>query len=192
MHEQCTVDYSARRSSTCRRICTAKPLRNSQDSSSWQPASGAGGDQGQPMTRICLYARTAAGTEDHLASQRESLRAFCDSQPGWQVVVHHADRAGGTTLERPGLQAMLDLARHGRIDVLLVYGIDRLSRNARQLSVITEKLDACNVILRSATEPLDTGSPAGRMMRQMLAAFSERAAAGTLTDCTPRSQGKGI
>jgi site-specific DNA recombinase len=51
---------------------------------------------------------------------------------------------------------------------LLVYRIDRLSRKVRQLASIAEELDGLGVILRSATEPFDTGSPAGRMMLQML------------------------
>jgi site-specific DNA recombinase len=143
------------------------------------------------MTRICLYTRTAAGSKDQLASQRERLRAFCKVQEGWRVVAHHNDRASGTKLERPGLQAALDLARQGQIDMLLVCHVDRLSRNAQQLSLIAAELDACNVILRSATEPFDTGSPAGRMMIQMLAAFAEHSTADSFTgNSTPRTQGQ--
>ena len=83
-------------------------------------------------------------------------------QEDWRIVAHHEDRATGTKLDRPGLQAALDLARQGRIDQLLVYRIDRLSRKVRQLASIAEELDTLNVVLRSATEPFDTGSPAGR------------------------------
>jgi DNA invertase Pin-like site-specific DNA recombinase len=83
-------------------------------------------------------------------------------QEDWRVIAHHEDRATGTKLDRPGLQAALDLARQGKIDQLLVYRIDRLSRNVRQLASIAEELDTLNVVLRSATEPFDTGSPAGR------------------------------
>jgi site-specific DNA recombinase len=128
------------------------------------------------MTRVCLYTRISTDEENQptsLASQRERLQAFCKVQEGWRVIAHHEDRATGTKLERPGLQAALDLAREGRIDMLLVYRVDRLSRKVRQLSSLAEELDTCNVVLRSATEPFDTGSPAGRMMLQMLAVFAE-------------------
>jgi site-specific DNA recombinase len=54
-----------------------------------------------------------------------------------------------------------------------VYRVDRLSRKVRQLAQLTEELDKLNVVLRSATEPFDTGSAAGRMMLQMLAVFAE-------------------
>jgi resolvase-like protein len=48
-----------------------------------------------------------------------------------------------------------------------------MSRKVHQLSHLAEELDRHNVVLRSATEPLDTGSPAGRMMLQMLGVFAE-------------------
>ena len=128
------------------------------------------------MTRVCLYTRISTDEENQptsLASQQERLEAFCKVQEDWRVIAHHEDRATGTKLDRPGLQAALDLARQGRIDQLLVYRIDRLSRKVRQLASIAEEPDTLNVVLRSATEPFDTGSPAGRMMLQMLGVFAE-------------------
>ena len=128
------------------------------------------------MTRICLYTRISTDEENQptsLASQHERLEAFCKAQEDWRIVARHDDRSTGTKLDRPGLQAALDLARQGRIDQLLVYRIDRLSRKVRQLAQLAEEMDACGVILRSATEPFDTGSPAGRMLLQMLGVFAE-------------------
>ena len=128
------------------------------------------------MTRTCLYTRISTDEENQptsLASQRERLEAFCKVQEDWRIVAHHEDRATGTKLDRPGLQAALTLARQGRIDQLLVYRIDRLSRKVRQLASIAEELDGLGVILRSATEPFDTSSAAGRMMLQMLGVFAE-------------------
>jgi site-specific DNA recombinase len=55
---------------------------------------------------------------------------------------------------------------------LLVYRVDRLSK-VRQLAQLTEELDALDVVLKSATEPFDTGAAAGRMMLQLLAVFAE-------------------
>jgi site-specific DNA recombinase len=59
------------------------------------------------------------------------------------------------------------------MDLLLVYRVDRLSRKVRQLAQLAEELDRIGVVLRSATEPFDTGSAAGRMMLQMLGVFAE-------------------
>ncbi len=128
------------------------------------------------MTRTCLYTRISTDEENQptsLASQRERLEGFCKVQEDRRIIAHHEDRATGTRLDRPGLQAALDLARQGRIDQLLVYRIDRLSRKVRQLAGIAEELDKLGVILRSATEPFDTSSAAGRMMLQMLGVFAE-------------------
>jgi site-specific DNA recombinase len=128
------------------------------------------------VTRVCLYTRISTDEENQptsLHSQRERLQAFCSAQEEWRVVSHQEDRATGTKLDRPGLQAALDLARNGQIDLLLVYRADRLSRKVRQLAQLAEELDTYSVTLRSATEPFDTGSAAGRMMLQMLAVFAE-------------------
>jgi site-specific DNA recombinase len=126
--------------------------------------------------RVCLYTRISTDEENQptsLHTQRERLEAFCKAQEGWSIVAHHEDQATGAKLDRPGLQAALDLARSGAIDLLLVYRVDRLSRKVRQLAQLTEELDALNVVLKSATEPFDTGAAAGRMMLQMLAVFAE-------------------
>jgi site-specific DNA recombinase len=75
------------------------------------------------MTRVCLYTRISTDEENQptsLASQHERLEAFCKVQEDWRIIAHHEDRATGTKLDRPGLQAALDLARQGRIDQLLV------------------------------------------------------------------------
>ena len=128
------------------------------------------------VTRVCLYTRISTDEENQptsFHSQRERVEAFCGVQEGWRIVAHEQDQATGTKLNRPGLQAALDLARSGAIDTLLVYRVDRLSRKVRQLAQLAEELDTCEVVLRSATEPFDTGSAAGRMMLQMLAVFAE-------------------
>jgi site-specific DNA recombinase len=128
------------------------------------------------LTRVCIYTRISTDEENQptsLHSQRERLQAFCQAQEGWRIVAHKQDQATGTKLDRPGLQAALDLARSGQVDMLLVYRVDRLSRKVRQLAQLTEELDALGVVLKSATEPFDTGSAVGRMMLQMLAVFAE-------------------
>jgi DNA invertase Pin-like site-specific DNA recombinase len=75
------------------------------------------------VTRVCIYTRISTDEENQptsLHSQRERLEAFCTAQEGWRIVAHHEDRATGTKLNRPGLQAALGLARDGRVDLLLV------------------------------------------------------------------------
>jgi site-specific DNA recombinase len=88
------------------------------------------------VTRVCLYTRISTDEENQptsLHSQRERLEAFCTAQEGWRIIAHHEDWATGTKLDRPGLQTALELARDGRIDLLLVYRVDRLSARCASL-----------------------------------------------------------
>ena len=128
------------------------------------------------MTRVCLYTRISTD-EDHqptsLSTQRERLERYCQAMEDWHVVHAFADQASGVTLERPGLEQALGLARERRFDLLLCYRVDRLSSKVRQLSGLCEELDRLGIVLKSATEPFDTGSAAGRMMLQMLGVFAE-------------------
>jgi len=126
--------------------------------------------------RVCLYQRISTD-EDHqptsLKTQQERLERYCEAMEDWRIVAAYEDQASGTSLDRPGLQQALDLAREKRVDLLLVYRVDRLSRKVRQLAGLCEELDQLDVVLKSATEPFDTGSAAVRMMLQMLGVFAE-------------------
>ncbi|MHB8669907.1 MAG: recombinase family protein [Acidimicrobiales bacterium] len=108
-----------------------------------------------------------------LDAQANGLAAFVASQPGHVITHRFVDQASGATLERPGLQAGLAAARAGEFDVLLVYRIDRLTRSIVGLMSIVEDLAASGVALRSATEPIDTNGPVGRMLLQLLGIFAE-------------------
>jgi site-specific DNA recombinase len=122
------------------------------------------------VTRVCLYMRISTD-EDHqptsLRTQRERLESYCEAMEGWHVVAAYEDQASGTTTERPGLAQALELAGERRFELPLVYRVDRPSRKVRQLAALCEQLDQLDVVLKSATVPFDTGSPAGRMMPQM-------------------------
>jgi site-specific DNA recombinase len=128
------------------------------------------------MTRVCLYLRISTD-EDHqptsLRTQRERLERYCQAMEDWHVVHAFEDQASGVRLDRPGINQAVVLARERRFDLLLVYRVDRLIRKVRQLAGLAEELDRLGIVLRSATEPFDTGSPAGRMMLQMLGVFAE-------------------
>ena len=120
------------------------------------------------MIRVCLYTRISTDEENQptsLHSQRERLEAFCKSQEGWSVVSHQEDCSTGTKLDRPGLQAALDLARGGMVDKLLVYRVDRLSRKVRQLAQLAEELDTRRHLLPAGDARPSTSSSATRPTR---------------------------
>ena len=76
-----------------------------------------------------------------------------------------------TPWDRPELHRLLDQLRKG--DVLVVWKLDRLSRSLRDVLVIMERLGESKAGFRSLTEAIDTTTPAGRMMMQMVGAFAE-------------------
>jgi site-specific DNA recombinase len=134
------------------------------------PAGSAG------PVRVATYTRISTDEErqpNSLEAQRVRLDSFVSSQPEWQINLRYEDQFTGTVIDRPALSRLLRDAKRGRFDVLLVYRVDRLARSIRGLAQIVDELDQAGAIFRSATEPFDTGTPAGRMMVQMLGVFAE-------------------
>ena len=126
--------------------------------------------------RIATYTRISTDEVNQpysLGAQSERLAAYVTSQEDWEQVGTFTDQISGAKLDRPGLGGALRAARAGRFDLLLVTRVDRLSRSVRGLAEVLETLDAAGVGFRSATEPFDTTSAAGRMMVQMLGVFAE-------------------
>ncbi len=82
----------------------------------------------------------------------------------------YRDQPSGGRWDRPELHKVLDLIR--KSDVLVVWKLDRLSRSLRDVLTILERLDEAKAGFRSLTEAIDTTTPAGHMMMQMVSAFA--------------------
>jgi DNA invertase Pin-like site-specific DNA recombinase len=109
------------------------------------------------------YARVSTGEQD-TASQSAALKAA-----GCEVIFR--EKASGGRWDRPELHKLLGELRKG--DVLLVWKLDRLSRSLRDVLTIMERVQEKKAGFRSLTEAVDTTTPAGRMMMQMVGAFAE-------------------
>ena len=110
------------------------------------------------------YARISTDRGQDTAAQLDALRTA-----GCERVFE--ERASGGRWDRPELHRMLDQLRDG--DVVIVWKLDRLSRSLKDLLSIMEKIDAAGAGFRSLTEAIDTTTPAGRMMMQMVGVFAE-------------------
>jgi site-specific DNA recombinase len=108
-----------------------------------------------------------------IEAQDTSLTVYVASQPGWRLVQRFADDASGATTNRHGPQRALKAARAGLIDVLLVNRVNRFSRRLRDLVDLLDQLTEAGVAFRSATEPIDTSTPIGRLLLQLLGMFAE-------------------
>lgn len=81
------------------------------------------------------------------------------------------EKASGGSWDRPELHRMLDQLREG--DCVVVWKLDRLSRSLRDLLTVMSDFEEKGIGFRCLTEPIDTTTPAGRMMMQMVGAFAE-------------------
>lgn len=110
------------------------------------------------------YARVSKGDEQSNALQARALRAA-----GCRRLFEEA--ASGGRWDRPELHRMLDQLREG--DTVVVWKLDRLSRSLKDVLHIMEQIGQAGAGFRSITESIDTTTPAGRMMMQMVGAFAE-------------------
>ena len=109
------------------------------------------------------YARVSTD-DQNLDLQRDALRAA-------GCVKIYEDTASGAKAARPGLTEALEHARQG--DTLVVWRLDRLGRNMRDLITLSEQLATQGVQLESLHEHIDTTTATGKMYFQMLAVFAE-------------------
>ena len=115
--------------------------------------------------RCAIYTRKSSeeGLEqafNSLDAQREACAAFVLSQKheGWAVLPTLYDDGGfsGGTMDRPALQRLLDDIRDGKVDVVVVYKIDRLTRSLFDFAKIVEAFDARGVSFVSITQQFNT------------------------------------
>lgn len=110
------------------------------------------------------YSRVSKGDDQPNRLQARALRAA-----GCRRIFEEA--ASGGRWDRPELHRLLDHLREG--DTLVVWKLDRLSRSLKDVLYLMERIAAAGAGFRSLTENIDTTSPAGRMMMQMVASFAE-------------------
>lgn len=132
--------------------------------------------------RCAVYTRksTEDGLEqdfNSLDAQREACEAYILSQGGlgWQLVHRHYDDGGisGATMERPALRDLLDDIADGRIDIVVVYKIDRLTRSLMDFSHMVDLFDKHEVSFVSVTQQFNTTTSMGRLTLNVLLSFAQ-------------------
>ncbi len=133
---------------------------------------------GPKQEQIALYLRVSSEEQrerETIQIQREFLEQYRELYHLEVAGVYKDDGVSGTVAlhERPEGQRLLADAREGKFGAVLVYRIDRLGRSLLVIVEAHDRLQEAGVALRSATEPIDTSNPSGRLIFQMLASFAE-------------------
>src|SRR5579862_9827280 len=140
------------------------------------------GGRGGTLVRCAVYTRKSSeeGLEqdfNSLHAQREACEAYIKSQrhEGWRLVEAAYDDGGisGGTMERPGLQRLLEDIRADRIDTVVVYKVDRLTRSLADFAKMVELFDAHGVSFVAVTQQFNTTSSMGRLTLNVLLSFAQ-------------------
>ncbi len=127
--------------------------------------------------RAALYLRVSTQEQADegfsLAAQLDRLRAYCDSQEWLIAEVYTDEGVSAKTADRPELQRLLADAAGGRIDLVLVYKLDRLTRSVVDLYDLLQTFDRHKVGFKSATEVFDTTTAIGRLFMTLVAALAQ-------------------
>lgn len=124
--------------------------------------------------RAVLYARVSSedqGKGYSLPTQIEACRRYADEQ-GYSIVEQYQDDCSGTLLSRPGLDAIRELAREGRIDLVVTYEIDRLSRRVVHQLLIEEELKKRKVAVEYVQARYED-NPEGQLQKVIRSTLAE-------------------
>ena len=156
------------------------------------------------ILRCAIYTRKST---DHnldlefnsLDAQREACEAYIKSQAheGWRLIPDRYDDGAfsGASLDRPALQELLIELRAGKIDIIVVYKVDRLTRSLADFAKLVELFDQHSVSFVSVTQSFNTTSSMGRLTLNVLLSFAqfEREVIGErVRDKIAASKSKGI
>jgi DNA invertase Pin-like site-specific DNA recombinase len=145
-------------------------------------STGSSFRSSQPRLRCAVYTRksTEEGLDQEfnsLDAQREACSAFIVSQVGlgWKLVPDRYDDSGisGGTMERPALQRLLQDIRDKKVDIVVVYKIDRLTRSLTDFGKIVEVFDRNAVSFVSVTQQFNTTTSMGRLTLNVLLSFAQ-------------------
>ncbi len=123
------------------------------------------------LKRAAIYVRVSTA-EQETDLQEHELQEYCERR-GWSCVVYRDKGQSGAKNDRPALTAMMNDLRRRKIDVVVVWALDRLARSLKQLLSIAEECRSVGVDLVSLKQNVDTTLPAGRLTFQVLGAVAE-------------------
>ena len=121
--------------------------------------------------RAAVYVRVST-LEQETDLQEAELLEYCGRR-GWESILYRDRGRSGAEQDRPALNSLLSDVRKRKVDVILVWSLDRLARSLKHLLNISEECKSLGVDLVSLRQSIDTTLPAGRLTFQILGAVAE-------------------
>ena len=137
---------------------------------------------GTNIRRCAIYTRKSLEDSvekdyNSIDAQRDAGEAYIASQKanGWVCLPDRYDDYGfsGGNTDRPALKRLLADCEVHKVDVVVIYKIDRMSRSICDFTSLSAKFEACGVSLVAVTQQIDTSTSAGRMMQNILMTFAQ-------------------
>jgi putative DNA-invertase from lambdoid prophage Rac len=124
--------------------------------------------------RIAVYCRVSTDGQTH-ASQLREVNAYVHRRWPKAKVTEYLDKASGARFSRKRLDDLMAHVRQGRVDILVVYKLDRLGRSLQHLAQLIGEFEAHGTALIATSQGIDTSesNPAGRLQMHVLAAVAE-------------------
>ena len=131
------------------------------------------------ITKCAIYTRVSTDIQaekefSSCEAQEQKIKSFIDSQSNWQICKVYSDAGySGAKINRPALKELLEDVRHGKIDIILSYKIDRLTRSPKDFYELVEVFNKYKTDFISITERFDTSTPSGRLLRNIMLNFAQ-------------------
>ena len=128
------------------------------------------------MQKAAIYSRKSkfTGKGESIENQIELCRRYIEmSDKEMQIIIYEDEGFSGGNLERPQFKRMMKDAREGKLSRIIVYRLDRISRNIGDFAGLIEELNRLGVEFVSIREQFDTSSPLGRAMMYIASIFSQ-------------------
>lgn len=136
----------------------------------------------QQKKKVCAYVRVSTDSlqqEDSLENQTTYFKGFITANPEWEFVGIYSDQGiSGYKENRHGFQKMIEDARAGNIDLIVVKSISRFARNTETVLKFTRELKSIGVGIFFEIQNINTLSGAGELMLTILAAFAQAESEG--------------
>ena len=129
--------------------------------------------------KIAIYTRVSTDTQadkefNSCEAQENKIRSFIASQENMEIHKVYSDQGyTGANINRPALMEMLHAIQQGKIDLVISYKIDRLTRSPKDFYQLIEVFEKHNANFISITERFDTSTPSGRLLRNIMLTFAQ-------------------